>query len=103
MYNGLNRLTKGVLLYMKRITLYTKSGEKLFAGNPTDLPLDEAEIDKEAQKRFGERVCPQRYAVIRQIILVGIFESNSNEIIIPDKYKGYLKHKNAYKIAVYNA
>lgn len=88
---------------MKRITLYAGSGEKLFSGNLTDLPLDETEVNREAVKRFGEKLCPQRYATIRQIILVGIFENNDDEIIIPDEYKGYLKHKNAYKIVVYNA
>ena len=87
---------------MKRITLYSSSGEKLFSGNLTDLPLDETEVSKDAEKRFGERPCPQRYATVRQLILVGIFENNKDEIIIPDDYKHYLKHKNAFRIVVYD-
>lgn len=88
---------------MKRIMLFSSTGEKLFSGNQNDLPLDDSEVNKTAYNRFGENLCPQRYATVKQTILVGIYENNNNsEVIIPADYKHYLKHKNAYKIIIYN-
>ena len=102
---------------MKRIAIYSAGGEKLFSGNLSDLPFDDAEIGADAENRYGEKLCPQRYAAVKQTILAGIFNASSPKaveaeaetdkaeikqtVIIPPDYKRYLKHKNADKIVVY--
>lgn len=88
---------------MRRIVLYSVAGEKLFSGNLSDLPLDDRELFKDAQNRYGDMFCPQKLAAVKQTILVRIFESKTTdgEIIIPLVLKHYLKHKEAYKIVVY--
>jgi len=87
---------------MKRIAVYSFAGERLFSGNMSDLPFDDAEVNKEAENRYGEKLCPQRLAIVKQTLLAGLFDTDLEEITIPEENKYLLKHKNAFKVIVYN-
>ncbi len=88
---------------MKRITIYSVSGEKLFSGNASDLPFDDAEIKKEAESRYGDKTCPQRTAAVKQTMLALLFGSaaSGDMITVSETQKRFLRHKTAYKISVY--
>lgn len=86
---------------MKRIAVYSETGERLFSGNMSDLPLDDGEVNNEAEKRYGEKLCPQKLAAVKQTLLTRLFCADSSVILIPQEYKRFLKHKNAFSVAVY--
>jgi hypothetical protein len=87
---------------LKRIIVYSESGARLFSGNMSDLPFDEQAVTEDAVRKYGERLCPQRIAAVKQTVISKIFTSGVSEVTVPAELIHFLRHKEAFRIKIYN-